>query len=123
MNLGNHEKLIAWKMANELDLIVQDVLKQIPKNEFKMRSQIDSASDSVGSNIVEGYYSGSTKEFIRFLRYSRRSCGEVQERVRRVHRKSLISEKLFEKANVHSIKTGYIIDRLILSLQKKLETD
>jgi four helix bundle protein len=88
----NHEKLLAWKMADELDKMVQKILKQISKNEYKLRSQIDSASDSIGSNIVGGYYSGLIKEFIRFLRYSRSSCGELQERVRRVLRKGILKK-------------------------------
>lgn len=117
---GNHEKLLAWKMADELDKIVQEILKQIPKNEYKIRSQIDAASDSIGSNIVEGHYSGLVSEFIRFLRYSRRSCGELQERVRRVLRKGCINEQLFNKFNEKAVKTGYIIDRLIQSKEKYL---
>jgi four helix bundle protein len=117
---GNHEKLLAWQMADELDKIVQKILKQIPKNEFKTRSQIDGASDSVGSNIVEGHYSGLVTEFVRFLRYSRRSCGELQERVRRVLRKGYINEELFNEFNEKAVKTGYMIDRLIQSKEKYL---
>lgn len=55
-----------------------------------------------------------------FLRYSRRSCGELQERVRRVHRKGYLSDNLFNEANEQIIKTGYIIDRLIQSLERKI---
>ncbi|MCX6739692.1 MAG: four helix bundle protein [Candidatus Parcubacteria bacterium] len=117
---GNHEKLIAWQMADQLDKIVQEILKFIPKNEYKLRSQVDNASDSVGSNIVEGHYSGLLGELIRFLRYSRRSVGELQERVRRVLRKGYINEELFKKFNEVAIKTGYIIDRLIQSKEKEI---
>ena len=119
-NYGNHEKLIAWQMADQLDMIVQEILRFIPKNEYKLRSQVDNASDSVGSNIVEGHYSGLLGELIRFLRYSRRSVGELQERVRRVLRKGYIKEELFNKFNEVAIKTGYIIDRLIQSKEKEI---
>jgi len=120
---GNHEKIIAWQMADQLDEIVQEIIRLLPKTEFKLKSQLDSASDSVGSNIVEGYYSGSTGEYIRFTKYSRRSCAEAQERLRRIKRKKLIDEELCEKAIVHAIKTGYIIDRLIQGLEIKREKD
>lgn len=115
----SHEKMIVWQMADKLDMIVQDILKEIPKNEFKVRSQIDSASDSIGSNFVEGYYSGSLGDYIRFCRYSRRSCAELQERVRRALRKGYINEEMFKKFNECAIKTGYLYDRLIQSLLKK----
>jgi four helix bundle protein len=117
-NKASHEKLIAWQMADKLDIIVQEVLGRIPTYEYKTRKQIDTASDSIGSNIVEGYYSCSRKEFRRFLCYSRRSCAEVQERVRRVHRKKYIDDTLHEGFRDVCIKTGYIIDRLILSLEE-----
>ena len=120
---GNHEKLLVWKMADELDKIVQKILKQIPKNEYKLRSQIDNASDSIGSNITEGHYSGLVTEFVRFLRYSRRSCGELQERVRRVLRKGYIKEDLFNEFNEKAVKTGYMIDRLIQSKEKYLSEE
>lgn len=116
---GNHEKLIAWQMADKLDEIVQEIIKKLSKYEYKIISQIDSASDSVGSNIVEGYYSNSTAEFVRFLKYSKRSCAEVQERIRRLKRKKLIDDDLCDRCCEHCIKTGYIIDRLILSLENK----
>lgn len=74
-----HKKMIVWQSIDELDIIVQNILKLIPKNEFKLRSQIDNASDSVGANFVEGYYSGYIAEYLRFLRMSKRSNGELQE--------------------------------------------
>ncbi|MBU0598519.1 four helix bundle protein [Patescibacteria group bacterium] len=78
---------------------------------------MDSTFDSIGSNFVEGYYAGSIKEYIRFLRYSRRSCADLQERVRRVTRKGYSSEDKIEKILDKIIKTGYLIDRLIYSLE------
>lgn len=113
---GSHEKLIAWRMADELDFLVQNILRIIPRTEYKIKSQIDSASDSIGSNIVEGYYSNSTAEYIRFLRYARRSCGELQERIRRLLRKNYLKEVKYNEVNSMCIRTGYIIDRLINSL-------
>ena len=111
--------MIVWKETDRLDKIVQEILRQIPKNEYKMRSQIDNASDSIGSNFVEGYYSGSLGDYIRFCRYSRRSCAELYERIRRVLRKGYINKILFNNFEDCNIKTGYLYDRLIKSLVNK----
>ena len=119
--MSTHEKLIAWQLGDELDKKIQSLIRTLHRNEYKIIQQIDSASDSIGSNIVEGYYSGSTKEYRRFLRYSRRSCAEVQERVRRLNRKGMGDPKLREESITLCIRTGYILDRLILSINKKLE--
>jgi len=117
-NRPNHEKMIVWQMADQLDTIVQKILRKVPRGEFKIRGQIDSASDSIGSNFIEGYYSCSTKEYVRFCRYSRRSCGELQERVRRLLRKGYINLREYNEFSRVVIRTGYLFDRLILSLKK-----
>jgi four helix bundle protein len=95
------------------------MLKKIPWREFKIRSQIDSASDSVGANFVEGYYSGFLPEYIRFLSYSRRSLGELQERIRRILRKGYIDETEYDDFDERASKTMYLMNRLIYSLKKK----
>ena len=97
------------------------ILKKIPKSEFELRTQIDSASDSVGANFVEGYYSGSTAEYMRFCRYSKRSLAELQERIRRALRKGYVAERDFVEFDDLAIKTMYLIDRLLQSLERKRE--
>jgi len=121
--LRGHQKMIIWQNIDKLDIIVQEILRCIPKHEFKMRSQIDNASDSVGSNFVEGYYSGSLAEYIRFNRYGKRSLGELRERVRRTLRKGYILSTLFERFEDCAIKTMYLFDRLIRSLEDKLSEE
>ncbi len=60
----NHRQMIVWQNADRLDVLTQRILKKIPKHEYKMREQIDSASDSIGANFVEGFYSGAMGEYI-----------------------------------------------------------
>ncbi len=117
--LKGHEKMIVWQNIDRLDIIVQNILKKLPKNEFKMKSQIDNASDSVGANFVEGYYSGSLLEYLRFLRYSKRSLGELRERVHRVKRKGYLNDTEFATFDNCAIGTMYLLDRLIRSLVAK----
>jgi four helix bundle protein len=118
-----HQKMIVWQSIDQLDIIVQEILPLLPQHEVKMRSQIDNASDSIGSNFVEGYYSGSLGEYIRFLFYSKRSCAEVHERVRRLLRKRLLAEELYNKFEERLCKTMYLLDKTIISLKRKREQD
>lgn len=119
--LKGHEQMIVWQNIDKLDSYVQMLLKKIPKYEFKIKSQIDDASDSIGANFVEGYYSGSLAEYIRFLSYSRRSTGELRERSRRLLRKGYINEMEYETFNSIAVTTSYLLDRLIRALKKKKE--
>jgi len=49
-------------------------------------------------NIAEGFDDGSTREFIKFLGYSQRSCSEVQSQLYRAIDCEYISQKQFDHA-------------------------
>ena len=105
---------------DKLDKIVREVLKQVPSREYKMKSQINNAYDSAESNFVEGYYSGSTGEYLRFMRYSRRSIAELEMRVKRVFTKVFLKQEFYLQFEDLIVKTGYLGDRLIRGLENKL---
>lgn len=121
MDNYDHKKMIAWQSIDQLDVIVTKVLKQMPNFDFKIRSQIDNASASIGANFVEGYYSNSPKEFLRFLSYSRRSSAELYERVRRIRRREQITENLFAEFEERYYKTIYLLDQTKKYLEKNIE--
>jgi four helix bundle protein len=114
-----HKKMIVWQMADKLDALIQKVLDKIPRCEFRLREQLDSATDSVGSNFVEGYYANSLPEYIKFCGYSKRSLGEVQQRMRRVLRKRYLNETEYNEVDKIAGRTMYLFNRLIDSLAKK----
>jgi four helix bundle protein len=116
-----HTKMIIYQNIDEIDMMVQrEILPKTPRYNYKLRRQIDDASDSVGSNFVEGYYSGSIPEYLRFLRYSKRSVGELQERVRRCLRKKYIMADLYSRFEELVNKTMYLFNRLMTKLEEKL---
>jgi len=114
-----HKKMKVWQNADRMDILVQNILRKIPRNEQRLREQIDSASGSVTANFVEGYYSGSLPEYIKFIRYSKRSCGELNEHVRRVYRKSYISESEFGFFDKLAGQTMFLLNRLTYALENK----
>jgi len=115
-----HEKMVIYQNIDRIDFIIQqEILPKVPRHQFKTREQIDTASDSVGANFVEGYYSGSIPEYLRFLRYSRRSLGELQERVRRCLRKGYIDFPIYHKFEALVNQTAYLFLRLIQALEAK----
>ncbi len=118
-----HKKLVVWKNIDELtEIVCKRIIPVIPKNKFKLKDQMERAVSSIGANFIEGYYSGSTKEFIKFLNYSRRSLSELGYWLNFCCKTKLISGSLFNSSNDLLIRTGYLLDRLILSLRKKLSS-
>ena len=98
MNYKRFEELPCWKKAREL---CQETFKLINQREFRkdysLKDQIWRSAGSVMDNIAEGFDDGSTREFIRFLGYSQRSCGEVQSQLYRALDCKYIAQTQFSK--------------------------
>jgi four helix bundle protein len=73
------EELLSWQKARLLANSVY-ILTNKPSflNDYELKNQIRKAAGSVMHNIAEGFESGSDPEFIRFLKFARRSANEVQ---------------------------------------------
>ncbi len=79
MKIERFEDIEAWKLARQLTQEVYSLTKK-PKfaNDYGLKRQIQDAAGSSMHNIAEGFDSETNPEFIRFLRYAKRSCSEVQ---------------------------------------------
>lgn len=98
MNYKRFEELPCWNKARELCQAVFELINQTEfRRDFSFRNQIWSASGSVMDNIAEGFDDGSTREFIRFLGYSQRSCGEIQSQLYRAFDCKYIDQNQFNE--------------------------
>jgi len=98
MNYKKFEELPCWKKARGL---CQEISKIINQKEFwkdfSLRNQLWASSGPTMDNIAEGFDDGSTREFIRFLGYSQRSCSEVQSQLYRSLDCKYITQTKFDK--------------------------
>ncbi|SPD75295.1 S23 ribosomal protein [uncultured Desulfobacterium sp.] len=79
MKIDRFEDIKAWKLARELTLKVYGLTKKKDfAGDYGLKQQIQNAAGSAMHNIAEGFDSETTAEFIRFLRYAKRTCTEVQ---------------------------------------------
>ena len=86
-------ELIVWQLADQHRVEVFALTERsYLRQDYKLRSQIDDAADSVCRNIAEGFGSESHREFARFLRIARRSLNEVQDGFRSAQIKRHIVE-------------------------------
>ena len=119
-NMYGHRKMIVWQNLDKIEEMVQrELIKRVPKNCFQLREQIDRSCSSSVANFIEGYYSGSIKEYIRFLRYSKRSLAELQDWIRRIYYKNYIDRNRYLIFDDLLIKTIYLENRLISVLTSK----
>ena len=82
MKIERFEDIEAWQLARELTRKVYYLTqKDRFSRDFGLKGQIQDAAGSSMHNITEGFDSETNREFIRFLRYAKRSCTEVQSQL------------------------------------------
>lgn len=75
-DIETFEDLEVWKRGCSLAVDVHVALSE--SKDFALRNQMERSSLSIPSNIAEGAERDSTADFIKFLRYSKGSCGELR---------------------------------------------
>lgn len=79
---GSYRDLIVWQKAVELSIAIYHLTDNYPEEElYVLTSQMRRAAVSVASNIAEGKYRGTKKEFAHFLRISFSSGAELETQI------------------------------------------
>ncbi len=82
MKIKRFEDLDIWKASIEITKEIYDMTAR--KNfsvDFELKGQIKRSVISISSNIVEGFEKNNNNEFIRFLKISKGSSGEVRNQL------------------------------------------
>ena len=72
---------------------------------FGLKGQIQEAAGSSMHNIAEGFDSETNPEFVRFLRYAKRSCTEVQSELYVALDQQYITNTEFQEVYDHAGRT------------------
>ena len=117
MKIERFEDIECWQLGRELAKKVYAVSgKGRFARDYGLRDQIQRASGSIMHNIAEGFDGGSNPEFIKFLKYSKRSCSEVQSQLYVAFDQGYITQEtfdaLYEEATNIRVKIGAFIKYL-----------
>ena len=106
MKIERFEDIKAWQLARELTSKVYNLTKKTKfAHDFGLRGQIQDAAGSSMHNIAEGFDSETNPEFVRFLRYAKRSCTEVQSELYMALDQQYITDAEFEDVYDHAGRT------------------
>ena len=118
------EDLEVWKRGCNLTVDIHVALAE--SKDFALRGHMERSSLSIPSNIAEGAERDSTPEFIRFLRYSKGSCGElrtqlyVAERIRnRLGAPPMEGSEMIQETR----ELSKMLQGLINSLNRRIESN
>lgn len=119
MKIERFEEIQAWQLARELTRKVYNLTKKPEfSNDYGLKKQIQNAAGSSMHNIAEGFDSESNAEFIRFLRYAKRSCTEVQSELYVALDEEYISSNEFKETYELAGRTRAAIRGFINYLKK-----
>ncbi len=110
-------KLIVWNKAIDLFQLAWKISFIESKIDFKLRSQFANATQSISSNIAEGYGRRSINEYIQFLYTALGSAAEALSRAIGLQRTKQISDARFNDFNL----LHYEVENRLLRLVEKLE--
>jgi len=119
------EDLDVWKRGCNLTVDIHIALAE--SKDFALGNQMERSSLSIPSNVAEGAERDSTPEFIKFLRYSKGSCGElrtqlyVSERIRK--RLGAEPMKVSREMIQETRELSKMIQGLINSLNRRQESN
>ena len=119
MTIKRFEDIEAWQRARILTKVVYTFCADgKASKDFGFRDQIQRASISVMSNIAEGFERNNNKEFIRFLLYSKGSCGEVRNLLIIANDLKYIEDKQYPELSDMAITVSSQIANFIKYLRK-----
>jgi four helix bundle protein len=106
LKIERFEDIEAWQLARELTRKVYSLTKK-PEfaRDYGLKGQIQDAAGSTMHNTAEGFDSESNPEFVRFLRYAKRSCTEVQSELYVALDQEYITNSEFQDVYDHAAHT------------------
>ncbi len=123
MKIERFEDIEAWQLARELARKVYRLTKKPGfAKDYGLKRQVQDAAGSSMHNIAEGFDSETNAEFIRFLRYAKRSCTEVQSELYLTLDEEYISPNEFSDTYEQARRTRSAIRGFINYLKKYEES-
>jgi len=106
LRIERFEDIEAWQLARELTRMVYSLTKKSEfARDYGLKGQIQDAAGSTMHNTAEGFDSESNSEFVRFLRYAKRSCTEVQSELYVALDQEYITTSEFQDVYDHAART------------------
>jgi four helix bundle protein len=117
------EDIQSWQKARQLCVIIFNLTANEKfSKDYSLKDQIKRSSGSVMDNIAEGFDRSSSKDFRRFLFFSKGSLSELKSQLYRALDQEYINQVEFKKAFNLANETGKLIGGLINYLEKRINS-
>lgn len=118
--MRDHNKLTAFKLADDLVIVTYKITAKFPKEElFGLTSQMRKSATSAPTNIVEGCARESQATYINFLDIAFGSLKELHYQYTVAVRLDYIEQQEFNHCELKLIEAEKVLAALIRSLRNK----
>ena len=108
--MQDFKHLKCWQRAHALAIAIHKLSQRFTRGGYaKLRSQLTSAADSIGDNIVEGCGASTRKDFARFLDSSIKSANETEGHLLKVRDLELMSIHEWQKYSAETIEVRKMV--------------
>ncbi len=115
------ERLEVWKRGCRLCAQLYKALESC--RVFGFKDQVGRAALSIPSNIAEGYERNSSREFIRFLKIAKGSCGELRTQLYISIEGGFLEKPLALQFIDETIEISKMLQGLIKKIQDRAHAD
>ena len=116
--MRDHTKLRAFKLADEIVVMIYRMTKGFPKEEvFGLTSQMRRAAVSIPSNIVEGCARESQVEYLRFLEIAFSSLRELHYQFGLARRLGYVDVLDVSDCDLKMMETEKVLGALLRSMR------
>lgn len=118
--VSSYKELIVWQRAMELVVEIYKLTEKYPREEiYGLTNQTRRSAVSIASNIAEGRYRGTKKDFTNFLRISFGSGAELETQIKIAKTIFNIKESDFERVDKLLEETMKMLNKMISNLNPK----
>ncbi len=114
------ERLEVWQRSCRLSVSIYRSMARC--SNYGYRDQVFRSALSVPSNIAEGYERNSRKEYLRFLRIAKGSCGELRTQLYIGKAAGLLDKSEEDAFIAESLALARMLQSMITTLETSIDT-
>lgn len=116
----NYRNIKAWKLSDELTVVIYEYGQKFPKDEiYGLTSQLRRAAMSVPAKIAEGANRQHKKKYLRFLYIAMGSLAETEYYLHLSRRLNYRNDGEYDKLDKLRVETASTVNGLIQAVKKE----
>ena len=120
VKLTTYKDLIVWQKSMDLVTEIYKLTDDFPKSEiYGLTSQIRRCAVSIPSNIAEGRYRSSKKDFTRFIRIAYGSGVELETQIEISKRLKFTNKQNYKKVDGLLLEIMKMLNKTLTTLKNK----